>query len=250
MTVNTLQAIGVRVQFGGLVAVDDVSFEARSDRILSVIGPNGAGKTTLFAVLSGFVKPTNGTVTLDGETLTGLAPHQIARRGIARTFQIVRPFRDLTALDNVIVGAYAHAGTYREAREIAASMLDEVGLHAKRSFLASYLTLPDLKMLEVAKALATRPKFLLLDEVMSGLNLKEQHGVAHMLEKIHGRGTGILLVEHSLAIVQRMSARVVCLDSGKKISEGTAAEVMSSLAVQAAYMGIDAGSATPEATYA
>jgi branched-chain amino acid transport system ATP-binding protein len=243
MSVSTLKAQGVRVQFGGLVAVDDVSFEARSDRILSVIGPNGAGKTTLFAVLSGFVKPTSGTVALDGETLTGEEPHQIARRGIARTFQIVRPFRDLTALDNAIVGAYAHAGSYREAREIADRMLEEVGLYAKRSFLASYLTLPDLKLLEVAKALATRPKFLLLDEVMSGLNLKEQHDVAHMLEKIHERGTGILLVEHSLAIVQRMSARVVCLDSGRKIAEGTAAEVMGSPAVQAAYMGIDAAPA-------
>ena len=250
MTLSTLKATGVRVQFGGLVAVDDVSFEARSDRILSVIGPNGAGKTTLFAVLSGFVKPTNGTVTLDGEMLTGLEPHQIAKRGIARTFQIVRPFRDLTALDNVIVGAYAHARSYREASAIAADMLQEVGLYGKRSFLASYLTLPDLKMLEVARALATRPKFLLLDEVMSGLNLKEQHEVAHMLEKLHERGTGILLVEHSLAIVQRMSARVVCLDSGKNIAEGTAAEVMSSPAVHAAYMGIDAAPAAPEAAHA
>lgn len=236
---NLLRIDGVRVQFGGLVAVDDVSFEARSDGILSVIGPNGAGKTTLFAVLSGFVCPTMGTVTLDGATLTDLQPHQVARRGIARTFQIVRPFRDLTALDNVIVGAYVHAGSYHEAREIAGRMLDEVGLYAKRGYLASYLTLPDLKLLEVAKALATRPKFLLLDEVMSGLNLKEQHDVAHMLEKIHQRGTGILLVEHSLAIVQRMSARVVCLDSGRKIAEGTAADVMNSPAVQAAYMGID-----------
>lgn len=239
MTVSFLKAQGVVVKFGGLVAVDQVSFEARSDQILSVIGPNGAGKTTLFAVLSGFVKPTSGRVMLNGETLTGLEPHQIAKRGIARTFQIVRPFRDLTVLDNVIVGAYAHAGSYREARDIAGAMLEEVGLYAKRSFLASYLTLPDLKQLEVAKALATRPKFLLLDEVMSGLNLKEQHDVAHMLEKIHERGTGILLVEHSLAIVQRMSAHVVCLDSGKNIAEGTAAQVMNSPAVQAAYMGVD-----------
>jgi len=247
---STIKVSGVRVQFGGLVAVDDVSFEANSAEILSVIGPNGAGKTTLFAVLSGFQRPTQGTVTLDGDTLTGLEPHQVAQRGIARTFQIVRPFRDLTALDNVIVGAYAHAGSFREAREIAERMLEEVGLYAKREFIASYLTLPDLKLLEVAKALATRPKFLLLDEVMSGLNLKEQHEVAHMLEAIHARGTGILLVEHSLAIVQRMAARVVCLDNGRNIAEGTAAEVMSSPAVQAAYMGIDAAPSAAEPAHA
>ena len=234
-----LQARDIEVRFGGLVAVDGVGFDVERDQIVSIIGPNGAGKTTLFAVLAGFQRPTRGTVTLDGETLTGLPAHQVAHRGIARTFQIVRPFRDLSALDNVIVGASAKARSYRAAVDEASAVLNEVGLYAKRDFLAAYLTLPDLKLLEVAKALATRPKYLLLDEVMSGLNLKEQHDVAKMLETIHSRGTGILLVEHSLAIVQRMSDRVICLDSGRKIAEGTAEAVMNSEAVQVAYMGVD-----------
>jgi len=233
-----LEVRDVKVLFGGLVAVDGVSFSIDRDKILSIIGPNGAGKTTLFAVLSGFLRPTQGTVSLDGDGLIGLPPHRIAIKGIARTFQIVRPFRDLTALDNVIVGAYRRAKTYSEPAQLANEALLEVGLSSKRNFLAAYLTLPDLKLLEVAKALATGPKYLLLDEVMSGLNLKEQHDVATKLETIHGRGVGILLVEHSLAIVKRMSDRVLCLDSGRLIADGTSEEVMRSPAVQTAYMGI------------
>jgi branched-chain amino acid transport system ATP-binding protein len=234
-----LQASDIQVRFGGLVALDGVGFEAPHDQIVSIIGPNGAGKTTLFAVLSGFQAPTQGRVTLDGQNIVGLPAYKVARRGIARTFQIVRPFRDLSVLDNVIVGAYAHAKSYREAVDAASEVLNEVGLYAKREFLAAYLTLADLKRLEVAKTLATRPKYLLLDEVMAGLNLKEQHEVATTLEHIHSRGTGILLVEHSLAIVQRMSDHVICLDSGRKIAEGSAEFVMNSEEVQAAYMGIE-----------
>lgn len=234
-----LQVRDIEVRFGGLVAVDGVSLDAPRDQIVSIIGPNGAGKTTLFAVLSGFQNPTRGMVTLDEEDLTGLPAYEVSRRGIARTFQIVRPFRDMSVLDNVIVGAYARAKSYRAAVKAASDVLDLVGLYGKREFLAAYLTLPDLKRLEVAKALATRPKYLLLDEVMAGLNLKEQHEVATTLETIHSRGTGILLVEHSLAIVQRMSDHVICLDSGRKIAEGTAESVMNTEAVQVAYMGME-----------
>ena len=234
-----LKVENVTVRFGGLVAVDDVTFDAAPDRIVCIIGPNGAGKTTLFAVLSGFVRPTIGRLRLYDRDIAGMRPDQLALEGIARTFQIVRPFRDLTVLDNVMVGAYARAADYNAAKEVAGEVLNEVGLYAKRGFLAAYLTLPDLKRLEVAKALATRPRYLLLDEVMAGLNLPEQHGVAAMVEKIHGRGVGILLVEHSLAIVQRLSDLVLCLDSGRKIAEGTATEVMSSKDVQVAYMGVE-----------
>jgi branched-chain amino acid transport system ATP-binding protein len=234
-----LRVHDIEVRFGGLIAVAGVSMDARRDQIVSIIGPNGAGKTTLFAVLSGFLRPTRGKVTLDGEDLTGHPAYEVANRGIARTFQIVRPFRDLSVLDNVIVGAYARAASYRAAVKVASDVLEEVGLYPKRQFLAAYLTLPDLKRLEVAKALATRPKYLLLDEVMAGLNLKEQHEVATTLEAIHSRGTGILLVEHSLAIVQRMSDHVICMDRGRKIAEGTAKSVMNSEAVQVAYMGIE-----------
>ena len=230
----------VTMIFGGLIAVDGVSFQAPSDRIVSIIGPNGAGKTTLFAIVSGFLQPTCGVVRLGDTVISGRPAHEVARLGIARTFQIVRPFRDLTVLDNVIVGAYGRAGNYAQARDGALRMLERVGLAPKRDFLAAYLTLPDLKRLEVAKALATGPAYLLLDEVMAGLNLREQHEVASMLETIHGDGVGILLVEHSLAIVQRLAHHVVCLDSGRKIAEGAAADVMRSEAVQVAYMGVDA----------
>ena len=234
-----LSATDIEVRFGGLTAVSGVSLNAPRNKILSIIGPNGAGKTTLFAVLSGFLVPTRGTVTLDTQRLDGMPAHAVARNGIARTFQIVRPFPDMTVLDNVIVGAYARTSSYREASAVSARVLEKVGLFPKRAFLAAHLTLRDLKLLEVAEALATQPKLLLLDEVMAGLNIKEQHDVASMLEGIHAGGTGILLVEHSLAIVHRMSDHVICLDSGRKIAEGTASAVLESKQVQAAYMGID-----------
>ena len=234
-----LTARSIDVQFGGLTAVSQVSLTATPEKILSIIGPNGAGKTTLFAVLSGFQKATRGEVFLDEKPLTGLPAFEISRMGIARTFQIVRPFPDMTVLENVTVGAYANTRDHAVATEAADAVLEKVGLDSKRDFLASYLTLPDLKRLEVARALATKPRYLLLDEVMAGLNLKEQHQVATMLEAIHADGTGLLLVEHSLAIVARMADHVICLDSGKKIAEGTAVEVLTSKVVQTAYMGTD-----------
>ncbi|MFJ1256658.1 ABC transporter ATP-binding protein [Cupriavidus sp. CuC1] len=234
----TIHVENVGMRFGGLTALEGVSFKAPRDRIVCIIGPNGAGKTTLFSVLSGFLVPTTGAVRLDSRLLSGLAPYDVARLGIARTFQIVRPFLDLTVRDNVMVGAFARVSRHGEATEIAERVLEKVGLYHKRDFRASYLTLPDLKRLEVAKALAMAPSYLLLDEVMAGLNLREQHDVATMLESVHDAGIGILLVEHSLAIVQRMADHVVCLDGGRKIAEGGAKEVMQNEAVQVAYMGV------------
>jgi branched-chain amino acid transport system ATP-binding protein len=234
----TLRISNVGMRFGGLTALEDVSFDAPRDQIVCIIGPNGAGKTTLFAVLSGFLSPSTGQVHLDQQVISGKPAHEIARLGIARTFQIVRPFRDMTVRDNVMVGAFARTAHHAEAGEIADQVLERVALLHKRDFLAGYLTLPDMKRLEVAKALAMSPHYLLLDEVMAGLNLREQHEVASMLEDIHAKGTGILLVEHSLAIVQRMADHVVCLDSGRVIAEGSAEDVMRSEAVQVAYMGV------------
>ena len=235
----SLQIESIGMRFGGLTALEGVTFSAPRDQIVCIIGPNGAGKTTLFAVLSGFLVPTTGTVRLDDEVVSGHPAYEIARRGIARTFQIVRPFRDLTVLDNVMVGAFARCKRHAEAEAVAEGVLERVGLNSKRDQLAGYLTLPDMKRLEVAKALAMNPAYLLLDEVMAGLNLREQHEVAAMLETIHKEGTGILLVEHSLAIVQRLADHVICLDSGRKIAEGTAHDVMRSKAVQVAYMGVE-----------
>lgn len=236
----TLHIQDVGMRFGGLTALEGVSFDAPRDRIVAVIGPNGAGKTTLFAVLSGFLTPTTGLVRLGDEVISGRQPHEVARLGIARTFQIVRPFRELSVLDNVITGAFARTRSHRDAEAIAGAVLKRVDLHRRRDFLARTLTLPDMKRLEVAKALAMNPSYLLLDEVMAGLNLREQHDVASMLESIHDEGTGILLVEHSLAIVQRMADHVICLDGGRKIAEGTAEHVVHSEAVQVAYMGVAA----------
>src|SRR5690606_31147696 len=160
------------------VAVDNISLRTATDSILCIIGPNGAGKTTLFSVLSGFLKPTSGRVRFNDLEISSMPAHRVSLAGVSRTFQIVRPFRHLTVLDNVMVGAFAKASGYDEARERALAVLNEVGLYKKRDFLASYLTLPDLKRLEVAKTLATQPVYLLLDEVMAGLNLPEQHEVA------------------------------------------------------------------------
>jgi len=234
----TLCIDNIGKRFGGLTALEGVSFTAPRDKVVCIIGPNGAGKTTLFAILSGFLAPSTGTVKLGETLISGLPAHEIARMGIARTFQIVRPFRDMSTHDNVMVGAYARTTDHTEAGEIADRVLERVGLMHKRDFLAGYLTLPDMKRLEVAKALAMSPQYLLLDEVMAGLNLREQHEVAEMLETIHTEGVGILLVEHSLAIVQRMAHHVICLDNGRPIAEGSATEVMRSEAVQVAYMGV------------
>jgi branched-chain amino acid transport system ATP-binding protein len=234
----SLYVDNVGKKFGGLTALDKVSFVAPRDQVVCIIGPNGAGKTTLFAVLSGFLTPTTGTVRLGDEVISGRPAHEVAHRGIARTFQIVCPFREMSTRDNVMVGAYSRTASHREAGRIADRVLERVGLGHKRDYLAGYLTLPDMKRLEVAKALAMSPEFLLLDEVMAGLNLREQHEVAEMLGSVHDDGTGILLIEHSLAIVQRMADRVICLDNGRMIAEGTAKDVMHSEAVQVAYMGI------------
>jgi branched-chain amino acid transport system ATP-binding protein len=234
-----LETRAVTKRYGGLVAVGEVDFHARLDEIVAIIGPNGAGKTTFFNVLSGFVPPTTGEILLDDRSLVGLQPHEVCRRGVARTFQICRPFPDLSTLDNVVVGAFAKTGSYSEAVDAAGAVLNDVGLYHKRKFLATYLTLPDMKRLELARALATRPKYLLLDEVMAGLNVREQHDVGNVIETIHARGIGIVLVEHSVAMITRLGQRVICLNAGRKIAEGTAQNVLTDAAVQAAYMGVD-----------
>ncbi len=236
-----LQVKNIEKRFGGLCALSGVSVDVPRDRLVAIIGPNGAGKTTLFNVMSGFQRPEAGQVLFGDESLVGLKPHQVSRRGLVRTFQICKPFADLSVLDNVIAGAFVRANGLREATVAAEDALNDVGLFGRREFLARYLTLPELKRLEVARALAVRPKFLLLDEVMAGLNLREQHEVADEIERIHARGIGVVLVEHSLPIVMRVARHVVCLDNGRKIAEGSAAEVMAAESVRAAYMGVGDG---------
>ncbi|MEP9356939.1 ABC transporter ATP-binding protein [Xanthobacter sp. KR7-65] len=232
-----LETKSLSKRYGGLVAVADVDFRAATDEVVAIIGPNGAGKTTFFNLLSGFQRPSSGEMSLDGKSIMGLQAHQVSNLGVVRTFQVCRPFPDLSTLENVVAGAYAHCTTYREAVEVAEAVLEEVGLFHKRRFLANYLTLPDMKRLELARALATRPRYLLLDEVMAGLNVREQHEVGDVIEAIHRRGVGVVLVEHSITMVVRLGRRVMCLSAGRKIAEGTAREVLSDPDVQSAYMG-------------
>lgn len=234
-----LETKSLTKRYGGLVAVADMDFKADASEIVAIIGPNGAGKTTFFNLLSGFQPPSAGEVHLDGTSLAGLEAYDVANRGVVRTFQICRPFPDLSTLENVVVGAYAHCASHRQAVEVAEAVMQEVGLFHKRRFLASYLTLPDMKRLELARALATRPRYLLLDEVMAGLNVREQHEVGDIIEAIHARGVGIVLVEHSIAMVVRLGRRVICLSAGRKIAEGSAREVLSDPDVQSAYMGVE-----------
>jgi branched-chain amino acid transport system ATP-binding protein len=229
----------LRKDFGGVRAVDGVSFEVPEGTILGLIGPNGAGKTTLFNLVSGYLRPTHGTVSLFGEDVTGLEPFALARRGLTRTFQIVRPFPRLTVLENVMVGALLHERSVTPAEHDARRVLSLLGMEALAGLPASALTLASRKRLEIARALALRPRLLLLDEVVSGLTPSE---VAAAIEIIHGirkSGVTIVIVEHILRVILGLCDRVVVLDHGTKLAEGTPAEVAADPQVVAAYLGVD-----------
>ena len=235
----TVTDIGKR--FRGLVAVDRVSFEVTRGEIFAIIGPNGAGKTTLFNMVAGMLAPTSGSITFAGERIEGLAPDKICRRGIGRTFQIVRPFPALTVEDNVIIGALLHRHDVDDAREHALSVLRRLDLYVKRNQLASSLTLPDRKRLELARALATDPKLLLLDEVMAGLRPMEVDVVVATLRELN-RETGltILLIEHVMRAVMALAARVLVLHHGAAIAEGAPDAVVRNAAVIDSYLGAEA----------
>lgn len=252
---NPLLSIeGLGIAFGGLRAVSDVSFAVRPGEIVSVIGPNGAGKTTLFNMISGLYQPGSGRVMLAGEDVTGFAPHLLARRGMSRTFQNLQIFQSMTVLENVVTGYHlqerwtvladmlALPSARRRAREAevgAMDLLARVGLEGAAGREAGSLSYGSLKRLEIARALALQPKILLLDEPAAGCNPVETEEIDHLIAAVAASGVAILLVEHDMKMVMRISSHIVVLDHGEKIAEGDPATVSRNPSVIAAYLGAE-----------
>lgn len=232
-----LKVEGLTKYFGGLRAVHDLSFEVRSGEILGLIGPNGAGKTTAFNLIAGFIRPTGGQVLLEGEDIVGMKPYAVTRKGIARTFQIVKPFRKLTVLENVTLAAFMRFPSRGDAEAEACRILERMGLGAKSLALATDLTLSEQKRLEIARALATGPKLLLLDEPMGGLNATEIEQASVLVRDICKRGVTIIWVEHVLKAIMNSSNRVVVINQGEKIADGAPEEIVENPEVIAAYLG-------------
>jgi branched-chain amino acid transport system ATP-binding protein len=231
----------VSMRFRGLLAVDGVSFAVAPGDILAVIGPNGAGKTTLFNMIAGMLAPDEGSITFAGERIAGLAPDAICRRGIGRTFQIVRPFPALSVEDNVVVGALLRHHDVASARRRAVAVLERLDLIDKRAQPASALTLPDRKRLEVARALATEPRLLLLDEVMAGLRPTETDRMVAILAGLNREsGLAIVLIEHVMRAVMALARRVLVLHHGAAIADGPPAAIVREPSVIQSYLGEEA----------
>lgn len=232
-----LEAKGITRRFGGLVAVNNLDLSVDKGDIVGMIGPNGAGKTTAFNLLSGVYKPNEGQIIFDGVNITHWRPDQICQAGLTRTFQVVKPFANLTVRDNVMVGAFNHTSDRRAASAKADEILDFLGMSRDAESLAGSLTIATHKRLEMAKALATDPKMLLLDEVMAGLRPTETEEVILMVRKISEKGIAVLLVEHVMQVIMSLASRVVVIHHGQKIAEGTPAEIVRNKNVIEAYLG-------------
>src|SRR6201987_3166092 len=236
---------GLSKRFGGLRAVQDVNFSVKENETVALIGPNGAGKTTSFHLITGFHRPDSGSVLAYGREIVGLKPHDICAHGLARTFQVAKPFGAMTVLSNVMAGSYLRDKNSAVAREKARQAIDFVGLSAKEQTRAKDLTTIDQRRLEMARALATQPRLLLLDEGMSGLNPAEIDQAVALVGKLSQRGLTIVIVEHVMRAIMAVARHIVVLDHGQKIAEGAPKEIVENPDVIRAYLGSGYSHAPP-----
>jgi len=232
-----LEVSNLTKRFGGLVANDSVSAEVNEGEIVGLIGPNGAGKTTLFNCISGFYRPDGGSVVFEGKDITRFSADRICREGMARTFQIVRIFKDMTVLENVMIGAFCRTTSPERARQEALKTLEFVGLAEKRDIPGGSLTIAEKKRLELARVLATQPKLLMLDEAMAGLNPMETREAVELLREINAQGITLIVVEHVMEAIMTISDRIVVLDYGRKIAEDVPQNIAVNEEVIKAYLG-------------
>lgn len=236
MAVSFLEVADVTKRFGGLVALNAISFSVEKGEIVGIIGPNGAGKTTLFGVISGFIAPSQGDVRYDGESIVSISPDRLVRRGLMRSFQIVQSFADMTALDVVTTAALTRR-PMREAIDYAAQALLRVGLGGKELKMPLTLSLQDKKLLELAKCIATDPRCILLDEVMAGLTMTETMAPIAVIQELNRQGVTIVMVEHVMPVIMRLAKRMVVINFGEKIAEATPEEILKDQRVIDAYFG-------------
>jgi len=231
-----LEVANVTKRFGGLIALNAISFSVGKGEIVGIIGPNGAGKTTLFGVISGFIAPSQGDVSYDGESIIGISPDRLVRRGLMRSFQIVQSFADMTALDVVTTAALTRR-PMREAIDYAAQALIRVGLGGKELKVPLTLSLQDKKLLELAKCIATDPRCILLDEVMAGLTMSETAAPIAVIQELNRQGVTIVMVEHVMPVIMRLATRMVVINFGEKIAEASPGEILKDQRVIDAYFG-------------
>ena len=231
------EVIALVKYFGGLAAVEDVSFEVKQGQIFGLIGPNGSGKTTIFNLISNYYPSTSGKILFKGQNITGLKTHKICRLGIGRTFQVVKPLGRMTVLDNVIAASFARAKTKHEARDLALETLNYCGLEHRKNALAKSLSIGERKRLEITRAMATKPEILLLDETAAGLNPSELDAAIELIMRIRDKGVTIIIVEHIMKVIMTISDHIHAINFGHTIAEGTPREVANNPAVIKAYLG-------------